>query len=81
MLNLAVGLRVADRGPIHPNLPGVIEVQELATYELGAIVINNAIGNSKPMDNVLDEFRRALGLEVGDGSDLDLVNLSMATSR
>ena len=51
------------------------------TCELGAIVSNNAIGNSEPIDNVLDEFRRALGLEVGDGSDLDLVNLSMATSR
>ena len=71
MLNLAVGLGVVDHGPIHPDSPSVIEVQELATYELGAIVNNNAIGNSKPVDNVLDEFGHPLELEVGDGLDLD----------
>ena len=29
------------------------------------------IGNSEPMDNVLDEFSRPLELEVDDGPDLD----------
>jgi hypothetical protein len=37
------------------------------TYELSAIVSNNAIGDSKPMDDVLDEF----GRPVGDGPDFD----------
>ena len=62
---------VVDYGPVHLDLPGVIEVQELATYELGAIVSNNAIRNSEPVDNDLDEFDRPLGLEVDDGSNLD----------
>jgi hypothetical protein len=55
----------------HPNSPGVTEVQGLATYELGAIVSNNVIGNFEPVDNVLDEFSRPLGLEVDNGPDLD----------
>ena len=69
MLNLAIGLGVIGRSPIHPNSPGVVEVQEFVTYELGAIISNNATGNSKPVDNVLDEFNCLLQLEVDDGSD------------
>ena len=59
-LNLAIGLGVIDRSPIHPNSLGVIEVQELATYELSAIVSNNVIGYFEPVDDVLDEFDRPL---------------------
>ena len=71
MLNLAVGLGVIDQTLIHPDLPGVAEVQELVTYELSAIVSNNVIGDSEPMDDVMDEFGLLLRLEVGDGSDFD----------
>ena len=60
-----------DQGPIHLDSLGVVEIQKLATYELSAIVCNNAIRNSKPMDNVLNELDRPFRLEVDDGLDLD----------
>ena len=59
-LDLAVGLGVIDQTLIHPDLPGVAEVQELVTYELSAIVSNNVIGYFEPMDDVLDEFDHPL---------------------
>jgi hypothetical protein len=43
---------------IHSDSPGVIEIQKLAAYELSAIISNNAIGNTKPMYDVLDELSR-----------------------
>ena len=60
VLDLAVGLWVIDRGPIHSDFPGVAEIQTLAACELSSIISNNAIGNSKPVDNVLDELSRPL---------------------
>ena len=62
---------MVDRSPIHPDPLGIVEVQELLTYELGAIVSYNAIGNFEPVDDVLDEFSCPLRLEVGDGPDFD----------
>ena len=70
-LDLAVGFEVIDLSPIHSDSLGIVEVQELTTYELGAIVSNNAIRNSEPVDDVLDEFGHPLRLEVGDGPDFD----------
>ena len=60
MLDLAIGLGVINRGPIHSNSLGVAKIQKFAACELSAIISNNAIGNSEPMDNVLDELGRSL---------------------
>ena len=59
-LNLDVGLRLINRSPIHLDSLGVVEVQELVTCELSVIVSNNAIGDSEPMDDVLDELGHLL---------------------
>ena len=56
VLNLVIRLEVIDRSLIHPDSPGIAEVQEFVTYELGAIISNNVIRDSEPMDNVLDEL-------------------------
>lgn len=57
--------------PSPPDALDITEIEEFATCELSAIVSDYTIWNPKPMDDVLDELRRALRLEVDDGSDLD----------
>ena len=41
------------------------------TGELSAIVSNDAIGVLEPMDDVVNELSRSLGLEVDDGPDFN----------
>jgi hypothetical protein len=49
----------------------IAEVQELSTSELSAIVSNDDVGDSKPVDDVGEEEDGLLGVDVRDGSSLD----------
>jgi len=53
------------------DVMSVIEVQELFAYELHAIIGDDDVGHSKPMDYVSEEKDGLLGADVGDGSSLD----------
>jgi len=81
-LDLAVGFEVIDLSPIHSDSLGIAEIQEFATCELNVIVRNDAIGDPKPMDDVLNELSARSDLRLMMGRTLiHIVNLSMVTRR
>jgi hypothetical protein len=49
----------------------IAEVQELFAGELSAVVGDDDVGDSKPMDDVGEEKDNLLGADIGDGSSLD----------
>jgi len=49
----------------------IVEVQELFAGELGAVVGDDYVWDSKPMYDVGEEKDGLLGANVGDGSSLD----------
>jgi hypothetical protein len=57
--------------PEHANVMVVTEIQKLFTSELGAVVSDNAVRNSKSMDNVGEEEHSLFGPNTGDGTSLD----------
>jgi hypothetical protein len=68
--------------PEHTDVVIVTEIQKLFTSELGAIVHDDAVGNSKAVDDVGKKSTACsdLMLVIGRAS-IHLENLSMATSK
>ena len=54
-LDLPVHPGMRDRGPIDPNVVFIIESKELLLCELCAIVHDDEVWDSKPMDDVEEE--------------------------
>jgi hypothetical protein len=52
---LAIGLWVCDGRPIHTNVVVVAELQELPASKLGAVVSDDGVQHSKPVDDVGEE--------------------------
>ena len=67
-LDLAISSRVGYCRPFHTDVMLIAEVQELFVGELSAVVGDDDVGNSKPMDDVGEEKDGLLGADVGDGS-------------
>ena len=70
-LDLAVGSRVGNRGPIHTDVMLVAEVQELLAGELRAIVGYDDVRDPKAVYDVSEERDHLLRLDAGDRSGLD----------
>ena len=66
-LDLTIGTRVPDRGPINPDAVSVIEVQELLPGEVCSVVDDDAVWNTKPIDDVEEELDRLFRVDIGDG--------------
>jgi hypothetical protein len=60
-LDLPIHARVGYRGPIHPYVVIVIEIQEFFLGELSVVVGYDGVGNSKMENDVLDEIHYLLG--------------------
>ena len=69
-LNLTVGTRVSDRGPINPDAVSIIEVQELLRDEVCSMVGDDIVWNTKPIDDVKEELNRLFRADIGDGLHL-----------
>jgi hypothetical protein len=57
--------------PEHTNVVVVVEIQKLFTSELGAIVRDDAVGNSKAVDDVGKKEHSLLRPNAGDRTGLD----------
>jgi hypothetical protein len=57
--------------PEHTNVVVVAEIQKLFTGELSAIVRDDAVGNSKAMDDVGKKEHNLLRPDAGDRTGLD----------
>ena len=73
---------MSDGGPIDPDAVSITKVQELLAGEVGSVVGDDTIRNTKPIDDVEEELDCIFRVDVGDGlGSIHLVNLSTATSR
>jgi uncharacterized membrane protein YdcZ (DUF606 family) len=54
---MAIGLWVCDGHPIHADIVVITKLQEFLAGELGAIVDNDGVEQSKPVDDVSEERR------------------------
>jgi len=59
--------------PVHTYVVSVVEIQELLTGELRAVIRDNGVGYSKSGDNICEEQHGLFGLDSCDGLDLDLL--------
>jgi hypothetical protein len=57
--------------PEHTDVVVVVEIQKLFTSELGAIVRDDAVGNSKAVDDVGKKEHSLLRPDAGDRMGLD----------
>ena len=81
-LDLTVGTRVSDRGPVDSDAIPITEVQELLPGEVSPVISDDIVRNAELIDDVEEEFDRLFRADVGDGLGLyPLVNLSTAMSR
>jgi hypothetical protein len=62
---------VADRGPVHPDVVIIAEIQELLPGELGAVVSDDGVRDPEMENNVLDKIHRPLGVDLSQGLCLD----------
>jgi hypothetical protein len=71
MLDLPVRSWVCDRGPVHPDVVIIIEIQELFPSELSASIVDDGVRDSKTENDVLDEIHYLLGANISQGPRLD----------
>jgi hypothetical protein len=71
MFHLAVGLWMCNGRPVHADVVVVAEFQEFSAGKLGAIVGDNGVRHSKPMDDVREKGHGLFGPEVCDRACLD----------
>jgi hypothetical protein len=71
MLDLPVRSWVCDRGPVHPDVVIIIEIQELFPSELSASIVDDGVRDSKTENDVLDEIHYLLGANISQGPCLD----------
>jgi hypothetical protein len=64
MLYLPIRHGVSYDVPVHTDVVVLAEVQELLASELGAIVSDDGVRDSKAMDDVGEERHRLLGPDV-----------------
>jgi hypothetical protein len=57
--------------PEHTDVVVVAEIQKLFTSELGAIIRDDAVGNSKAVDDVSNKEHSLLRPDAGDRTGLD----------
>ena len=69
-LDLTVGARVSDRGPVDSDAVPVTEVQELLPGEVCSMVSDDIVRNAELVDDVVEEFDRLFRADVGDGLGL-----------
>jgi len=69
--DLTVSTRVSDGGTIDPDAVSITKVQELLVGEVGSMVGDDIVRNSKPIDDVEEELYRLFRADVGDGLRLD----------
>jgi hypothetical protein len=60
-LYLPIRHGVSYGGPVHPDVVVLAEVQELPAGELGALVGDDGVWDSKAMDDVGEERHRLFG--------------------
>jgi hypothetical protein len=56
---------------VHTDVVVITETRELLSYELCDVVRDNGVWDPKAMDDSREERHRLLGLDVGEGSNLD----------
>ena len=66
-LDLTVDTWVSDQGPIYPDVVSITEVQELLPGEVSFVVSDDAVRNTKTLDDVKVELDRLFRTNVGDG--------------
>ena len=71
MLDLTVSTWVSDGGTIDPDVVSITKVQELLAGEVGSMVGDDIVRNTKPIDDVEKELNRLFRADVGDGLHLD----------
>ena len=69
-LDLTVSTWVSDRGLVDPDDVPITKVQELLPGEVSPMVSDDAVRNTKPVDDVEEEFDRLFRADVGDGLGL-----------
>ena len=69
-LDLTIGSRVSDRGPVNSDAVPVTKVQELLPGEVSPMVSDDAVGDAELVDDVEEEFDRFFRADVGDGLGL-----------
>ena len=81
-LDLTIGTRVSDRGPVDSDAVPITEVQELLPGEVSPVVSDDAVENAKPVDDAEEEFAASSERMLVMGlASIHLVNMSIATSR
>ena len=70
MLNLTISTWVSDRGPVDPDAVYITKVQKLLPGEVSPMVSDDVVRNTKPVDDVEEEFDRLFRADVGDGLGL-----------
>ena len=70
MLDLPIHVGVRHDGPINVDVVFIAESEELLSGELGAVVRDNGVRDSKAMDDVKEEQHGLLGLDRRDRSSL-----------
>ena len=63
--------RVRHSRPVHTDVEIVAEPQELLACELSAVIRDDRIWDSEPVDYVGEELHGLLGLDLDDRSRLD----------
>jgi hypothetical protein len=71
LLNLPVSSWVGHRSPIYSVVMVIIEVQELLSGELSAIIDNDRIRYPKMEDDILDKIHRLLRADLSQRPCLD----------
>ena len=66
-LDLTISTRVSNRGPIDPDAISIIEVQEPLPGEVCSVVGDDTVRDTKPIDDVEEEFDRLFQADIGDG--------------
>jgi hypothetical protein len=61
MLYLPIRHGVSYGGPVHPDVVVFVEVQELLASELGVVVGDDGVRDTKAMDDVGEERHRLFG--------------------
>jgi hypothetical protein len=71
VLDLPVCMRVGYRGPVHPDVAVITEIQENFPGELSVVVGDDGVGDPEMETDVRDEIHCLLGANLRQGPHVD----------
>jgi hypothetical protein len=70
-LDLPVCMRVGYRGPVHPDVAVITEIQENFPSELSVVIGDDGVGDPEMENDVRDEIHYLLGANLRQGPHVD----------